>query len=70
MIKRNLDGMYIMIQRDGRNTPVCLSDMTSDELEDFLETKDKTWLKSAVIHLAITLRRIGDELDLEMVRKE
>ena len=33
---RNLDGIYLRIKRNGKYQPVCLSDMTKEELEENL----------------------------------
>ena len=63
-MNRNLDGIYLRIQREGKWQPVCLSDMTKDELEKTLDPKRGEWLKGAVIHLALTLHAIGDQFGL------
>ena len=64
-MNRNLDGIYLRVQRDGKYQPICLSDMTKEELEENLNSDRGEWLKGAVIHLALTLRAIGDEFGLE-----
>ena len=64
-MNRNLDGIYLRIERDGKYQPICLSDMTEQELEDNLNAERGEWLKGAVIHLALTLRGIGDDFGLE-----
>ena len=63
---RNLDGIYVMINRDNESQPVCLSDMTREELE-FLPEKSPEWLIGAVIHLAQTLYAVGDKFGIERV---
>lgn len=65
--QRNLDGIYVMINRDNESQPVCLSDMTRDELEEFLPEKSPEWLMGAVIHLAQTLYAVGDKFGIERV---
>lgn len=67
-MNRNLDCIYVMIKRGGKYESVCLSDMTKEELEANLREDKGAWLKRAVIHLALTLRKIGDLYDL--VRQE
>ena len=62
--KRNLDGIYLRVKRGDSYEPVCLSDMTEIELEENLNPERGEWLKGAVIHLAMTIRRIGDEFDI------
>lgn len=59
-MKRDLDGIYLRIKRDGKYQAVCLSDMTKEELEENLNPERGEWLKGAVIHLALTLHEIGE----------
>ena len=63
-MKRNIDGIYMIVDRDGRHEAVCLSDMTKEELEESLKSKNSEWLKSALIHMALTLRAVGDAFDI------
>ena len=65
---RDLDGIYLRIKRDGKYQPVCLSDMTREELEENLNPERGEWLKGAVIHLALTLHEIGEMFSI--VREE
>lgn len=62
--KRNLDGIYFRIKRNGKWDNVCFSDLTQDEREEVMKNKDVDWLKSMCIQLARTIRKIGDEFDL------
>ena len=64
MTQRNLDGVYFRIQRDGKWTNVCFSDMIEVEMLEVLEGRNEAWLKNMCIILARTLRKIGDEFDL------
>ena len=64
MTQRNLDGIYFRIQRDGKWTNVCFSDMIEVEMLEVLEGRNEAWLKNMCIILARTLRQIGDEFDL------
>lgn len=63
-MNRNLDGIYLMIKRGEKYKPVCLSDMTKEELEANLREDKGAWLKGAVIHLARTLHEIGEMFDI------
>ena len=63
-MNRELDGIYLRIKRDGKYQPVCLSDMTEDELNEHLDPENGLWLKGAVIHLATTLHSIGEQFSL------
>ena len=63
-MNRDLDGIYLRINRNGKYQPVCLSDMTKEELEENLNPERGEWLKGAVIHLASTLHEIGNLFDI------
>lgn len=63
-MNRKLDGVYLIIERDGERQPICLSDMTKEELEEHLDPERGEWLKGAVIHLALTLHAIGDKFGI------
>lgn len=69
-MNRNLDGIYLRIERDGKYQAVCLSDMTEDELEETLNPERGDWLKGAVIHLADQLRAVGDKFDIVRVEDD
>ena len=63
-VKRDLDGIYLRIKRNGKYQSLCLSDMTKAELEANLNPERGEWLKAAVIHLALTLHEIGNLFDI------
>ena len=63
-MNRELDGIYMRVERDGEWQNLCLSDMTEEELDRTLNPERGEWLKGAVIHLATTLRTIGDMFDI------
>lgn len=63
-VKRDLDGIYLRIERNGKYQSLCLSDMTLKELDENLNPERGEWLKGAVIHLALTLHEIGDLFDI------
>lgn len=62
--KRNLDGYYFRVQRDGKWQNVCFSDMTEDEQDEVLIGRSTAWLKSLCKGMASVVRDIGDEFDI------
>lgn len=71
MIKRNLDGIYFRIQRDGKNwEDVCWTDLTVEER--FEVSKHWTfdnWRQCALM-LTDVIIDIGNQLDLTTQRPE
>lgn len=63
-MKRNLDGYYFRVQRNGRWQNVCFTDLTLDEQEEVMKDRDTKWLKSLVIGLASVIRDIGEIYDI------
>ena len=63
-MNRHLDDVYFRVERDGRYEPVCFSDLTKEEMEKVLENHTKEWIKNLCIHLAETLKEIGDMFDI------
>lgn len=64
MQKRNLDGVYFRVNRDGKWDNVCFSDMTKEERNKVMENRDIEWLKSMCQILAGTIADIGEQLDI------
>lgn len=64
MIKRNLDGVYFRIQRDGKWDSICFTDLTDDEMDEVLKGRGKEWILGLVKILAKTIQNIGYQLDL------
>lgn len=64
MIKRNLDGVYFRIQRDGKWDSICFTDLTEAEMDDVLKNKDKVWVVGLAKILAKTIQNIGYQFDL------
>ena len=64
MGKRNLDGVYFRVQRDGKWDNVCFSDLTDEEKIEVMKDRNTEWFKSMCIILANTIRKIGDEFDI------
>lgn len=63
-MQRNLDGVYFRMERDGKQTDVCFSDLTEEEMDKVMKDKEGEWLKRLCKHLARALKSIGDQLDL------
>lgn len=64
MTNRNLDGCYFRIRRGEKYENLCFSDLTRDEQESILKDKSSEYISALAIHLAETLRQIGDQFDL------
>ena len=65
-MNRNLDGVYFRINRDNEWQNICFSDLSDDEMEEVMQNRTDTWLKSMCKILGKTIRDIGDQLDLVM----
>ena len=70
MKKRNLDGYYFRVARDGHFENVCFSDLNQREMMQVLNGRDNEWLKSLCIGLGKKIRDIGNQLDLERILEE
>lgn len=64
MIKRNLDGCFFRVRRREKYEDLCFTDFTRDEQEELLKDKSPEFIVGLTLHLAETLRKIGDEFDL------
>lgn len=62
--KRDLDGAYFRIKRDGKWGKACFTDLTDEEMDAVLNGQTEMWLKSLCKHLGQTLRYIGDKFDI------
>lgn len=63
-MQRNLDRVYFRVQRDGKWTNVCFSDLTEDERNEVMEGKDEKWLRSLCNILANTIQSIEDQFNI------
>jgi len=68
--RRELDGCYFRVERDGKWQNICFSDLTENERYAVTADKNALWLQSLCNHLANSLHNIGDELDLCRVDDE
>lgn len=64
MEKRNLDGVYFRVKRDGKWDNVCFSDLTKEERDEVCKDRNINWMRSLVDILADRLRELGDALDI------
>lgn len=63
--KRNLDGAYFRVERNGKWENICFSDLTELERGKVMAGKTIPWLISLCEHLAETLHNIGDIADIK-----
>ena len=68
--RRDLDGLYFRVERDGLPKNVCFTDMTAEEQEEVMAGRTSEWLASLVTAISSALRQIGEELDLRMVYED
>lgn len=64
MKRRDLDGAYFRVERNGRWESLCFADLTREEQEKVLEVRTAEWLRGMVLYLASSLRQIGDVFDI------
>ena len=62
--KRDLDGVYFRVKRDGKWGNVCFSDMTAEEREEVIKDRPAEWWRSMANIMADCLRAMGDQFDL------
>lgn len=65
--KRNLDGVYFRVKRENGYEPICWTDLTDDERDEFGKDRPLSWWKSMAEIMTRQLRLIGDQLDIELV---
>lgn len=70
--ERNLSGIYTRIKRDGKYQTVDLTDMTPEELAEYLDKwgMDCNFLQRLVQNLVETVQRIADKFDIEVDEEE
>lgn len=61
---RNLDGVYYRVVRDGEYVSRCFSDLSEAEQDVIMEKYDAEQLGRLCRCLCISLRQIGDTLNL------
>lgn len=78
MTKRNLDGIYVRIQIDNKWQNRCLTDMTWEQVEEWIQERFSAlddnarieMLRRIACHLHKRLRSVGDALDITGREKE
>lgn len=70
--ERNLSGIYARIKRDGKYQTVDLTDMTPEELAEYLDEwgMDCNFLKRLVQNLIEVVQEIADKFDIEVDEEE
>ncbi len=61
-IRRDLDGVYLRVERNGRWYNICFSDLTTEERDEYLERLSPVGIKRLVHILADTIYGIGTQL--------
>ena len=69
-MNRNLDGVYFRVKRGEEWQPVCFSDMTKAEMDAILVRAEPEFIKNLCKILGQTIRKIGDQLNIEMLPLE
>ena len=64
--RRNLSGIYFRVALEGETkpSPTCFEDLPLEEQRRVMGGNSKEWLESLVLHLAGTLREVGDQFDI------
>ena len=63
-IRRDLDGCFFRVQRDGKWYSLCWTDLTKEERESFTKDKDIYWLGRMLEYITEEYRKTGDQLDI------
>ena len=63
-IRRDLDGCFFRVQRDGKWFSLCWTDLTKEERESFTKDKDIYWLGRMLEYITEEYRKTGDQLDI------
>ena len=62
----NLSRIYFRHKtEDGEWENWCFEDLPFDEQEKYLKNRSETWLKSMILKLASTLKKVGDEFEIK-----
>lgn len=70
--ERNLSGIYARVKRDGKYQSIDITDMTPEELTEFLNSKEMSvdYLARLVQNLVETIQIIADKFDIEVDEEE
>lgn len=64
MEKRNLDGIYFRVLRDGKWDNICFSDLTPSEMDGVLANRNIEWLKQLCVHIGLSLQYVGKQYNI------
>ena len=64
MTKRDLDGFYLRVQRNGKWEACCFTDLTEKEQHDWLERLSGAGLQSMVSSFCENIVKMSTEVDL------
>ena len=70
--ERNLSGIYVRIKRDGKYQSIDLTDMTPEELEEFLNKEDLTidYFRRLTKNLIEVIQENADKYNNEVDEEE
>ena len=70
--ERNLSGIYTRIKRDGKYQTIDITDMTPEELEEFLNKEGLTieYFRRLTQNLIEVIQEIADKFDIEVDEEE
>ena len=70
--ERNLSGIYARVKRDGKYRSIDITDMTREELADFLNNEKISvgYLARLVQNLVETVQTIANKFDIEVDEEE
>ena len=70
--ERNLSGIYVRIKRDGKFQSVDHTDMTPEELEEFLNKEGLAieYFRRLTQNLIEVIQEIADKFDIEVDEEE
>ncbi len=70
--ERNLSGIYARIKRDGKYQSIDLTDMTPEELDEFLNKEDLTidYFRRLTKNLIEVIQEIPEKLKIEVDEEE
>lgn len=70
--ERNLSGIYTRIKRDGKYQTIDITDMTPEELAEYLNNEKISvgYLARLVQNLVETVQTIADKFDIEVDEEE
>lgn len=67
MIKRNLDGVYFRVEREGKWQSICFTDLYDYEIIEVLEGRSESWLTSLYDRLVEVLIEVKGIVNREGV---